>query len=132
MKKELQDQLFNKYPKLFAQKDLPYTQTCMCWGLDVGDGWYDIIDTACSVIQNHLDQNKEKKQVEFAQVKEKFGGLRMYADYSDDYVDGVISIAQSLSFKTCETCGAPGKQTETGWIFTLCDNCLDKKKNGVQ
>ena len=31
MKKELQEKLFTKYPKIFVQKDLPKDQTCMCW-----------------------------------------------------------------------------------------------------
>ena len=34
MKAELQNKLFEKYPKIFGQKDLPMTQTAMCWGID--------------------------------------------------------------------------------------------------
>ena len=43
MKKELQDKLFEKYPKLYRQKDLDKTQTAMCWGISCGSGWYNII-----------------------------------------------------------------------------------------
>lgn len=56
MKAELQNKLFEKYPKIFAQKDLPATQTAMCWGITCGDGWYDIIDTLCETIQNRIDE----------------------------------------------------------------------------
>ena len=38
-------QLFEKYPKIFS--DLKYTEC--------GDGWYDIIDALCTVIQNEAD-----------------------------------------------------------------------------
>ena len=53
MKKEFEDKLFEKYPKIFRQKDLPKTATCMCWGIATGDGWYDLIDTLCHKIQIH-------------------------------------------------------------------------------
>lgn len=60
-------------------------------------------------------------QVEAVQVKEKFGGLRFYTDcVPDDYIRGLISLAESLSVRTCEVCGAPGKQGGQGWIRTLC------------
>jgi NADH pyrophosphatase NudC (nudix superfamily) len=58
-----------------------------------------------------------------AQVKEKFGGLRFYVDNADDYTRGVIAMAESMSYKTCEVCGSPGKQTGKGWIKTVCESC---------
>ena len=51
MRKELEDKLFNKYPEIFKQKDLPARETCMCWGITCGDGWYDIIDNLCKLIK---------------------------------------------------------------------------------
>ena len=59
MKAELQNKLFEKYPKIFGQKDLPMTQTAMCWGIDCGDGWYNIIDTLCWHIQHEVDRPHE-------------------------------------------------------------------------
>lgn len=56
MKTTLQNKLFEKYPKIFVQKDLDKTQTLMCWGIAVGDGWYNIIDTLCDNIQNYCDE----------------------------------------------------------------------------
>jgi len=79
MKQELQDKLYKKCPKLFSQKDLPKTQTCMCWGISTGDGWYDLIDNVCEWIQNHTRWNPHLfPPIEFTQVKEKFGQLRIY------------------------------------------------------
>jgi hypothetical protein len=140
MRKDLQDQLYAKYPKIFRQKDLPMTQTAMCWNFECCDGWYTIIDELCSSIQNHIENEnlsihykKERgelppdapnfPQVEATQVKEKFGGLRFYVNHYDDYIRGLIDMAESMSTRTCEYCGNPGKCNEEGWLITLCDPC---------
>lgn len=150
MTPELQEKLFSKYPRIFGRKDLDVNQTCMCMGIDCGDGWYSILDVLCSQIQNHLDwQNGEGKytrraekkqvsepdgseqddvasepkvhQVQADQVKEKFGTLRFYSIGGADYTQGLIDMAEGLSSRTCEVCGAPGRQTVDGrWILTLC------------
>lgn len=63
-----------------------------------------------------------------AQVKEKFGTLRYYMTFYNEDVEMEISKAEKLSSKTCESCGAPGKTRDGGWIRTLCDTC-DGKSN---
>lgn len=79
MKGQLQKKLFEKYPSIFQQKDLPMTQTCMCWGIETGDGWYDLIDNLCKWISNQVKWNPHVfPLIEFTQVKEKYGGLRIY------------------------------------------------------
>ena len=60
-------------------------------------------------------------QVVATQVKEKFGSLRFYHNGGDDYVYGVISMAESMSAHTCEDCGKPGLMRDSGWIRCLCD-----------
>jgi hypothetical protein len=47
MTKELQDKLYADFPDLFSEKDLPMSETCMCWGLECGDGWEPIIRQMC-------------------------------------------------------------------------------------
>jgi hypothetical protein len=126
VKIELQNKLFEKYPDLFYQKNLDMTRTCMCWGVDTGDGWYDILDKMCAAIVAH-QKHKKDLPVSFAQIKEKFGGLRAYFDGGDDYVEGVVDMAERMSYVTCETCGAPGKERGTGWINTYCDACNKEK-----
>lgn len=71
----------------------------------------------------------EKVQhVRVVQVKEKFGTLRFYYDGGDDYVSGLVSMAESMSAITCEECGVPGKTGGNGWIRTLCDSCRTKRE----
>jgi hypothetical protein len=146
MKEELQKKLYEKYPKIFSQKDLPMSETCMCWGICHDDGWYNILDTLCASIQHHIDyENCDGKyesmrkhrplpsdgtwvqvhQVEATQVKEKFGGLRFYYNGGDEFINGLVTFAQSISLRTCETCGAPGRPTKKGWIRTMCKPCAD-------
>jgi len=182
VKKELQEKLYNKYPKLFYQKDLPMQQTCMCWGIECGNGWYTIIDNACRLLQHHVDSSRKEKarilrwnrmlrqavngkatnlhryfakaygeekadeevkhqiikrdfrevketipQLQFVQVKEKYGTLRLYTNYVDDYIDGVVNMAESMSAYTCEICGVPGKLTGSGWYNTLCRRCAKER-----
>ena len=131
MKQELQDQLYAKYPDIFAQKDLPMTQTCMCWGIDTGDGWYQIIDELCGKIQEHVTSIKRKTHrkfsIEATQVKEKFGALRFYLNYSDDYIDNLVEEATKKSYKTCDVCGAPGHcASYRRWWMTLCKEHSDE------
>ena len=100
MKQKLQDKIFKDFPKLFAQKDMDMKETCMCWGIETPDEWYDIIHTACDLIQTMTDNNKHlsKKypQVQFTQVKEKFGALCMYYRPNTDYVDGIVDMADAM------------------------------------
>jgi len=56
------------------------------------------------------------------QIKEKFGGLRIYYNGSDPYIDGLIAMAESFSFRTCEVCGKEGKSRACGgYAYTSCD-----------
>jgi hypothetical protein len=125
MREELDKQLVEKYPKIFRDRYAPMTETAMCWGFDVGDGWYDILDNLCNQIQHYIDwknKNEEKvKQVVAVQVKEKFGGLRFYYDGGDERIHGMVIMAEAWADTACEKCGAPGKRRSGGWIRTLCD-----------
>jgi hypothetical protein len=128
MKKELQDKLYEKYPKIFKQKDDDMTTTCLCWGLECGDGWFDLIERLCDSLQFHTDNNNYP-QVEATQVKEKFGTLSFYTSGADEYLSGYINFAESMSATICETCGTNQNVTQTkGWIKTICKKCLEEKE----
>ena len=127
MKPKLDKQLCEKYPKLFKQRNKPMTETAMCWGFECGDGWYTLIDTLCGTIQSYIDNNQHLNvpQVEVVQVKEKFGGLRFYTHGGNDKIDGMIWLAESMSYRICEECGNPGRVRKGSWIRSLCDNHAD-------
>jgi len=157
MKRELDEALCAKYPLIFKDRNADMRTTAMCWGLECGDGWYNIIDVLCglltseyhsaqsrydylieagvggilygtkTVTQEAIDVAKAKLDEETlkvpvaVQVKEKFGGLRFYVQAATDAHYQYISFAESMSYRTCEQCGAPGKRYTDGWHTTLCD-----------
>lgn len=132
MNNQLEKQLFEKYPKIFAGKDMPITENLMSFGCECDDGWYWLIDNLCNTIQQYIDNNKHLNvsQVIATQVKEKYGGLRFYTLNSDDYVDGMIALAEAYSLQICEECGSTEDVFQTtGWVKTICKKCDTKIKN---
>jgi hypothetical protein len=139
MNQELQDQLFEKYPNLFENKNKSIQESCMAWGIECNNGWYQLLSSVCWRISQHEKniadrirvRNKAGKEndqsdldyvpVKFDQIKEKFGGIRIYYTGGDDYVRGVVSLADEMSYKICEVCGNAGKPNKGGWISVLCD-----------
>ena len=84
MNAEKENYLYETYPSLYRQHTLSMEQTCMCWGFECGDGWFDII--------NNLSQKLVEiaTTVEAVQVKEKFGGLRFYIGPVDTDKSGLV------------------------------------------
>ena len=117
MSPENTELLYSRYADIFKQKDLPITESCMGWGFECGDGWFNIIDNLCHAIYTR------KNDVQVAQVKQKYGSLRFYIDGGDDYVEGLIRMAELMSAVTCEECGDTGKQNSKGWITAKCEAC---------
>jgi hypothetical protein len=112
MKKELVDTLYSKYPEILSSLQREIT---------VEDGWYNLINSLCNMIQFYLRQNSEVT-FKAIQIKEKIGGLRFYGTGKDDYISGAIELAVELSHSICEICGSPGTcgSHDSGSIKTLC------------
>jgi hypothetical protein len=182
MKQELDKLLCEKYPLMMVNRHKDMKETCMCWGFECGDGWFNLLDQLMGNIQHHIDWKlkqqqwaidynqmaaeakagnfdlfekanesitdqayKEKRlaeiiagdfrevpkpitQVTLDQVKEKFGTLRFYYQGGDDYISGMVSMAESMSGVICESCGNPGEQTRGGWIKTICEPCKTERE----
>ena len=129
MKQENDEYLCKVFPKMTANRNLPMTETAMCWGFECGDGWFPLINQLMSNIQHHLDwKNKDSEvvpQVTLDQVKEKFGTLRFYYTGGDDYIRGMVAMAEAMSGILCEKCGKPATTNwptlpQGGWVRTLC------------
>jgi hypothetical protein len=126
MKKELELFLSDKYPRMFRDYGGDPRHTCMAWGMSHGDGWFGILCKMCENIQKVLDKNPELVEgFKFAQIKEKFGTLRVYVDGGNKEIWDIIDQAERQSGLTCEECGTTEGNitTKGGWIRTLCDPC---------
>jgi hypothetical protein len=131
-----QRDIINKYPLLFARYYLPMTETCMCWGLQIGKGWYPIIDDLCSKIQKLIDEDVIKK-FEFDEIKQKFGSLRINSYQRCKEVEKLIEQAKYRASTTCEECSKTvyynydsddsysenNSCSETNNYDILCDDC---------
>ena len=114
-------EIFEKYPKIFGDKDKPKTETYMCWGLEVPDAWLPIIDELCDAMTHctytsycsEIKGGAKFPQVVAEQVKSKFNGLRFYyrlvyeqENVSDNiqvghmkYIDGMIAYAENRIYR---------------------------------
>lgn len=154
MTPKLASQLISKYPKIFNTEVMSSTNQFV---FDIEDGWYNILDRLCHMIQWYIDShealsknNQEFNQIAIAiqnndmvqfnekyasysselkekvfnemlsgnlrdektipqivalQVKEKFGTLRFYYKGGDQYIKGLVDMAEAMSAYTCEICG---------------------------
>jgi hypothetical protein len=126
---ELEKKLFEKYPKIFADANKSPQESCMAFGLEVGDGWYNLIDILCEALtytfttsievdeedgkRLGLEANRwknddkdryffkvEAPQVVASQVKEKFGTLRFY--YHLKFDEANTSLAATKKYPDLE------------------------------
>jgi hypothetical protein len=118
-------------------------------GIAVGPGWLAIVEDACREIAAVLTP-EELTLFHWTQIKEKFGGLRMYwgphniipvdlmsaegwlhFDVESDTVavfspetagqiQGIVTRAQERAALTCDQCGKPGLLYRKGVWVTLC------------
>jgi hypothetical protein len=125
MREELELKLVDKFPNFFRDYKGGPAKTCMAWGITCGDGWYDILYDVIKII-TILDPD-----VYAAQIKEKFGSLRIYLHHSDvekstEQAEQIIRLGEKLSKFTCEECGADGKLQKFGGLWkTVCEKCSE-------
>lgn len=82
----------------------------------VGAGWAELIKQVFTFMETI------KEPVKIVQVKEKWGGLRIYTDCMNEKMDNFITRMERHSFSICEACGKKGALYKRGgWYFTSCD-----------
>lgn len=139
MNESLSKELYDKYPSLFSLKD-NNREPIGAYGIECDDGWYDILSSICFMVEQHernIEGNNQYRMsqhqnpidyepFQFTQIKEKFGGLRVYSNGGDEYTRGLIGMAECWSYKTCEICGNKGQTTKHGWLKTICEKCNNR------
>lgn len=88
----------------------------------VGEGWGDLVRA--------FHQACTDAGILIVQVKEKFGGLRMYTDFAPTHIRKLAEEIETQSFKVCEPCGKPGRPIANPyWVKTVCEECNAKRQN---
>jgi len=110
--------LKGKYPKIL--KNIKH--------MDIGDGWFWLIDMLCLSIKQQL-QGLKQGVFKMIQIKQKFGGLRFYYEPYEEHITAMVRLAEHMSYTICESCGTTKnvKQTVGGYIAPYCPECMEKE-----
>lgn len=124
MTNTLELKLKTKFPSILIELNNSSVTSCMKYGIEVDDGWYDLICNLCTELQEWSDLNK--KQIVAQQIKEKFAGLRFYYGIEGDNVKDcsdfpqiykIISKYEDISYNTCECTGGIGNICKRGFVY---------------
>ena len=106
----------------------------MIFGFCCGKGWFGLIYELSQQIETIAVDMKNRGCPEdelpiVVQVKEKFGGLRVYMCNQNDDISLLIEQAEAKSHRVCERCGQAGETySDDGWYRTECESCRSKLK----
>lgn len=87
--------------------------------IDCDEGWFSLIE------ELHAELVQIDPNYQLVQVKEKFGGLRFYADGKE--IRDVIGKYERLSFSVCEVTGNPGVLMRKHGVFKTLDPVFSLK-----
>ena len=119
----------------FKTEKIDYSFT---WYDDIPIGWREAFGKQLSkellkVGKKILSKDKKLKWSDilcWAQIKEKYGELCLYASCTDELMK-VLEKYELLSIGYCIMCGKPARYVTKGWIEYYCDECFDKYLDNV-
>jgi len=130
----------SQYDCFAADYPLTFWKKPLC-GFSLPKGWETLLSELCFQIEQHIrylpsfrgESLPEEKKFRVVQVKSKFGGLRFYVNDEDDYIAGLITMAEALSYHICEDCGATAEKyiNDDNWTMTLCESCANKRNENT-
>ena len=121
-----QTEIIKKYPELFGEPPFDPKETLIAFGFEVNDGWLPILEKGFGKI-SEIVKKEGLDDFRIVQVKEKFGGLRVYTNYGTDEIYDIINEMEEEACRTCELCGSPeGKLREEMWLAVRCDKCYEE------
>jgi hypothetical protein len=129
MNKDLEKKLKENHPEVLAHMWGNPKETCMAWGIECDNGWYDILEKLLVKIDFATKAFTEagyEVKVTAAQIKEKFGTLSFYYDISStskiasEIIGDIVFKAERSSSSICEVTGKHGELCLSGgWYKTL-------------
>jgi hypothetical protein len=118
--------LIEKYQHLFTKDEK--RPLAKFKNFECSIGWYKILEHLISHIDHYFKHKYKGVPPEFSilQVKEKFGGLRVYIQGGDDVVYELIRFTEGLALNTCEFCGSNQNiKHSRGYMSTACPHCIE-------
>lgn len=100
------------------------------FGYECGDGWLPLIEEAKSLVNKYNSEHPDATPLEFVQVKEKWGELRIYLNYYPNTIYDKLDEISNKSHHICEECGSTDNvsiQDTHGWFMALCPECRSKE-----
>ncbi len=106
MKEELDHFLTKRYPDIFKNRHSSIQESCMAWGFSCGDGWFNILNTACGLIDAHIKNivKKNKDNAEYVRKIENKEEVydwvkKSYGEGKLKQVDVPIFVAEQIKEK---------------------------------
>lgn len=155
MNDKLENEIYQIDPVFFRQKDLGMTQTCMCWGIECGDGWFEPIREFVQKVRllNVLLEPLNMCVVA-SQIKSKWADFTCYwnmdvldegkdvelsesqqatVDLSHSIMDDIVRGCEEKCAHTCEICGKHSIWNDEvyacgSWLTVKCLDCAQKKQ----
>lgn len=95
---------------------------------DWPEGWDQIIVKLVEDLEKIAWDHYLKLHI--MQIKQKFGKLRVLHDNANDEAKERIEAAEEESTRTCQICGAEGKEWESPShrFSTLCQSCIENQE----
>ena len=91
------------------------------------EGWYKAFGKEFTKeLIDKLEKENYFDDFEIIQIKEKYGGLRIYIGSAPESIHQLIDKYEDLSFHYCQICGKQGKLYDNGWMMTLCPSHAEK------
>jgi predicted nucleic acid-binding Zn ribbon protein len=90
-----------------------------------GSGWNKLIEKVLAEIEEYNEGKEGDDKIIVTQIKEKFGGLRIYVNFCTLGIGDIIDEVEDESYKVCEKCGSTVGVTtnQDGWMKTRCEDC---------
>ena len=98
MIRPLEEGLRSRYPEILGS---------LADGIQCDDGWLVLLEALFDEITRHC-MNVGIPLPRARQVKEKNSSLRCYLASKDDFIDGLVQMAEEISGRICEVCGEAG------------------------
>lgn len=109
----LTEKLYAAFPHLYRGRHKSKHESSMCWGVECGDGWYQLLYDLSQELSDYLAENPAL-DFEATQAKSKFGILHFHLSHRDEATERMIELARQRASVTCEV---------TGLLSQFCEHC---------